>query len=195
MTQLEDNFLIEQIINNNDQKASSKLYENYYREVRLFIKNKFSKLSSDDIDDLSADAISKSFLNLKKFDSKKSSFKTWIYTIAENVVVDFSRKLENRIDKVHYHYIEDAEERNFDIPQPDNYEDSFTAKQALSYVTSNLDDQTNDMIKKKYIEGYSHNEIGEMYSLTSNTVYNKINYAKQKLNQRFQSETRKRRLN
>lgn len=195
MLKQDENLLIEQIIKNNDQKASSKLYDNYYKEVRGYLKNKFSKLSSDDVDDLSADAISKSFLNLNKFDSKKSTFKTWIYTIAENIVFDFNRKLENRIDKVHYHYLEDAEAQNFDIPITDNYEELYSAKQAIGYVTANLDDQTQDMIKKKYIEGYSHNEIGEMYSLTSNTVYNKINYAKQKLSKRLHSEGSKRRLN
>jgi RNA polymerase sigma-70 factor (ECF subfamily) len=194
MAQLEENLLIEQIIRNNDQKASNKLYENYYKEVRVFIKNKFSKLSSDDVDDLSADAITKSFVNLNKFDSSKSTFKTWIYTIAENVVVDFNRKLENRVDKVHYHYLEDAEAKNFDIPLNENYEESFTAKQTVNQLVSNLDEQTHDMIKKKYIEGYSDDEIGEFYSLSSNTVYNKINYAKQKLNKRLQNDGKKRRI-
>jgi RNA polymerase sigma-70 factor (ECF subfamily) len=194
MAQLEENLLIEQIIRNNDQKASNKLYENYYKEVRVFIKNKFSKLSSDDVNDLSADAITKSFVNLNKFDSSKSTFKTWICTIAENVVVDFNRKLENRVDKVHYHYLEDAEAKNFDIPLNENYEESFTAKQTVNQLVSNLDEQTHDMIRKKYIEGYSDDEIGEFYSLSSNTVYNKINYAKQKLNKRLQNDGKKRRI-
>lgn len=181
MTQDEDNLLIEQIIKHNDQKASNKLYNCYYKEVKIFIKKRFNKLSSEDIEDLSADAITKSFVSLTHFDSNKSTFKTWIYTIAENVVVDFTRKLENRVDKVHYHYLEDADRQNFDIPLTDNFEESFSNKQAVNYVVSNLDDQTHDMIKKKYVEGYSHFEIGEIYSLTSSTVSNKINYAKSKL--------------
>jgi len=181
MTQEEDNILIEQIIKNNDQKASTKLYNWYYKEVKTHIKKKFVKLSSDDVDDLSSDAISKSFMSLKAFDPSKSSFKTWLYTIAENLVIDHSRKLENRVDRVHYHYLEEAEDRKFDLPANDNYEETFAIRQTVNYGTSNLDKQTNDMIQKKYVEGYSHNEIGELYSLTSSTVSNKINYAKSKI--------------
>ncbi len=191
MTQQEDNILIEQIIRHNDQKASNKLYEFYYKEVRTFIKKKFSKLSSDDVDDLSADAITKSFVSLTTFDSKKSSFKTWIYTIAENVVLNFNKKLENRIDKVHYHYLEDADNKNFDIPFGENLEENYSTEQAVNYAVSNLDNDTHDMIKKKYVEGYSHYEIGELYSLSSSTVSNKINYAKSKLNKKLNGDIEK----
>lgn len=193
MTQNEDILLIEQIIKHNDQKASNKLYNWYYKEVKTFIKKKFSKLSSEDVEDLSADAITKSFVSLTLFDSKRSSFKTWIHTIAENVVIDFTRKLENRVDKVHYHYLEDADRQKFEIPLSENYEESYSAKQAVNYMVSNLDDQTHDMIKKKYVEGYSHNEIGEIYSLTSSTVSNKILYAKSKLSKKLKDDAKKKR--
>jgi RNA polymerase sigma factor (sigma-70 family) len=181
MTQEEDNFLIEKIIKHNDQKASNKLYDWYYKEVKVFIKGRYKKLSSDDVDDLSSDAISKSFINLNTYDASKSSFRTWLYTIAEHLVIDYSRKLENRIDKIHYHYLEDAEEKIFDIPSNENNENTYLLQQTINYATSNLDKDTTNMIKMKYVEGYSHNEIGDMYALTSSTVSNKINYAKNKL--------------
>lgn len=177
MTQEEDSILIEQIVKNNDQKASNKLYNWYYKEVKIYLKKKY-KLSPDDVDDLSSDAISKSFINLKTFDRAKSTFKTWLYTIAENVVLDHKKKLANRVDIIHYEYLEDADERKFEV---DSGEDSYSAKQAINYATESLDTLTKDLIKKKYIEGYSHKQIGEQLSLTSNTVSNKINYAKSKI--------------
>lgn len=188
MTTKEDNELIEKILKENDPKASNKLYDWYYKEVKNFIKKKFSKLSSDDVEDLSSDVISKSFINLKTFDSNKSSFKTWIYTIAENTVINFNKKLENRIDKIHYHYLEDADNKNFDIPSNDNQEESFTAQQAITYGTSNINDETYKMMKMKYVEGYSYNEIGEAYSMTSSTVFNKITYAKSKISKKLKGD-------
>lgn len=185
MTQIEDNELIEKIIKDNDQKASNKLYNWYYKEVKRYIKKKFNKLSFDDVEDLSSDAISKSFINLKSFDSKKSTFKTWLYTIAENTVINFHQKLENRIDKIHYHYLEDAENRNFDIESNDNQEESYSAAQAITYGIKSVDDETQTMMKMKYVEGYSYNEIGEVYSMTSSTVSNKINYAKSKISKKI----------
>lgn len=185
MTHEEDNILIEQIIKHNDHKASNKLYNWYYREIKVFIKNRFVKLSEDDVDDLSSDAISKSFMKLATFDANKSSFKTWIHTIAENVVIDHAKKLENRVDKIHYHYLEDADQSKFDIPNAENYEETFSMKEVVDYGTSSLDKNTSDMIKKKYVEGYSHDEIGDMYSLTSSTVSNKINYAKTKIREKL----------
>jgi RNA polymerase sigma-70 factor (ECF subfamily) len=193
MTKKEDILLIEQIIKNNDQKASNKLYDWYYKEVRTYVKKKFSKLSSEDVEDISSDTITKSFVSLTAFDSQKSTFKTWIYSIADNLVLDFNRKLENRIDKIHYHYVGDTDIQNFDIPNHDDYEETFLAKQAINYVVSKLDDQTHDMIKKKYMEGYSHDEIGEIYSLTSSTVSNKINYAKNKLTKTLLDDAKKKR--
>lgn len=180
MTQEEDNELIFRIINEKDEKASNKLYNWYYKELKKHIKKKFSKLSSDDIEDLSSDAISKSFINLNVYDSKKSSFKTWLYKIAENLVIDHKRKLENRIDKINYHYLHDAENRDFEIVSNDNYEESYSALQAITYGTSSLDGDVNQMIKMQY-EGYTHKEIAVEYSMTSTTVSNKINYAKSKI--------------
>lgn len=180
MTQEEDNELIYKIINQRDEKASNKLYNWYYKEVKKHIKKKFGKLSSDDIEDLSSDAISKSFINLKVYDSNKSTFKTWLYTIAENVVIDHKRRLENRIDKIHYHYLQDAENRDFEVISNDNQEESYSTIQAITYATSSLDGDTNQMIKMQY-QGYSHKEIADEYSMTSSTVSNKINYAKSKI--------------
>lgn len=185
MTKEEDNELIEKIIKHKDQKASNKLYGWYYKEVKNYLKKRFNRLSSDDIEDLSSDAISKSFMNLNVFDSRKSSFKTWIYTIAENVVYDYNRKLENRVDKVHYHYLEDVDKKKFDILSDDDNEEHYSKKQAIIYGISNIDDQTNDMIKMKYVEGYTHIEIAEAYSMTSSTVSNKINYAKSKISKKI----------
>jgi RNA polymerase sigma factor (sigma-70 family) len=184
MTQEEEAQLVKKILEHNDQRASGKLYNWYYGEVKTYLKKKF-KIDGMDLEDLASDAISKSFMNLSTYDESKSSFKTWLYTIAENVVINHKKKLENRVEKLNYHYLEDAEEKNFDIVSNEDHEELFSTQQALNFAVSDLDDEQHDMLKKKYVEGYSHSEIGEIYSLTSSTVSNKINYVKSKLTKKL----------
>lgn len=188
MSQEEDIQLIKNILEKNDQRASAKLYTYYYNEVKVYLKKKFKTINEIDLEDLASDSISKSFINLSSYDSQKSTFKTWLYTIAENTVIDHKKKLENRVEKVNYHYIEDADSKNFDIASNEDCEENYSVMQSLKYATSDLKDDVNDMIRKKYVEGYTHNEIGEIHSLTSNTVSNKINYAKHKIIQKLKKD-------
>lgn len=48
--------------------------------------------NKNDVSDIIQEVFIKVWKNLEKFDESKANFKTWIFTIAKNTVIDFSRK-------------------------------------------------------------------------------------------------------
>ena len=51
----------------------------------------------------------------------------------------------------------------------------------ISYLSSQISPVDYGLLNMKYIQGYSHCEIGKEFNLTSSTVSNRINYIKTKL--------------
>lgn len=177
--------LVKLIIKTNDSKANNELYSFYTNEIKKHIKKKF-KLSNVDCEDLTSDTLIKVLTNILEYDYDKSTFKTWVLTIAENTAINHTKKLSNRVEHFIYNHIEDIDKQNFiEIPSLENFEEKFANDNTLNYITSSLDKDAKNMIEMKYMEGYSHNEIGKFYSLTSSTVSNKINYTKSKLNKKL----------
>ena len=51
----------------------------------------------------------------------------------------------------------------------------------INYVSDQLSPQDFTMLDMKYVQGYSYNEIGSEFNVTSSTISNKVNYIKTKL--------------
>jgi RNA polymerase sigma factor (sigma-70 family) len=52
---------------------------------------------------------------------------------------------------------------------------------AINYISSQISPTDYGLLNMKYVQGYSHCEIGKEFNLTSSTVSNRINYIKTKL--------------
>ena len=52
---------------------------------------------------------------------------------------------------------------------------------AINYISSQISPTDYGLLSMKYVQGYSHCEIGKEFNLTSSTVSNRINYIKTKL--------------
>ena len=52
---------------------------------------------------------------------------------------------------------------------------------AINYISTQISPTDYGLLNMKYIQGYSHCEIGKEFNLTSSTVSNRINYIKTKL--------------
>jgi RNA polymerase sigma factor (sigma-70 family) len=51
----------------------------------------------------------------------------------------------------------------------------------INYISSQISPTDYGLLNMKYVQGYSHCEIGKEFNLTSSTVSNRINYIKTKL--------------
>ncbi len=177
--------LLTAILKQNDSKSNNELYGFYTDEIKKHIKKNF-KISEEDAEDLTSDTLVKMLSNLISYDKDKSNFRTWVITIADNTVINHKKKLSNNIEHFVYTYIEDIDKHQFiEIPSPESFEEEFSTNNTLNYITSDLDEDSSDMIHKKYVEGKSHKEIALHYSVTSSTISNRINYIKTKIRKKI----------
>jgi RNA polymerase sigma-70 factor (ECF subfamily) len=72
-----------------DSEAFAELYEHFVTPIYRYI---FFKVKKEDVEDLTETLFLKAWENIKKYKKKKkTNFKSWIYRIAHNLVVDHYR--------------------------------------------------------------------------------------------------------
>jgi len=86
---LEDFRLIDEAVNNNDEKAFAKLMQRYKRPVYHMILKMVRNV--DDAEDLTIESFAKAFKSLHRF-KKDFTFSTWLFRIATNNTIDHIRK-------------------------------------------------------------------------------------------------------
>lgn len=72
-----------------DDGSLKEIIEKYTPQIYNFVRR---FVGTNESDDITQEVFIKVWKNLKKFNQNKSSFKTWIFTIARNTVIDFLRK-------------------------------------------------------------------------------------------------------
>ncbi|HPG33416.1 MAG: sigma-70 family RNA polymerase sigma factor [Lentimicrobiaceae bacterium] len=161
-----------------DQKAYAELMMQY--EDSLY--NMMLKKVNDPVvaEDLTIEAFTKAFQNLAKF-SPDFAFSTWLYKIAINNCIDYLRKKKN--DPC-------ARDKNNHIPQPEaidlaiDPEENFIRDQRqrlLREVVDKLNPRYNQLIKLRYFEELSYEEIAARLELPLGTVKAGIFRAKELL--------------
>jgi len=162
-----DEDLIKEYLEGN-QDSFKILIDRYTTSLYNFI---FRFVGKDNTPDVIQDVFIKIWKNINKFDSSKSHFKTWIFTIARNTVTDYLRKrkmiLFSSLDK---------DEESFE----DNIKDeSLLPDEALSKIEDNeYLNKTLDQIPPKYKEvlvlhyqeDMTFAQIGEILNKPTNTV-------------------------
>ena len=160
---LNDFKLIDLAITKNDQNAYSEIMKSYknsiYFTILKMIKNR------DDAEDLTIEAFSKAFKNLHKF-KKEFTFSTWLFRIATNNTIDFIRKKKLKTTSLNTTFKDDSG-KNIDIDVKDLDKtpgEEAIHKQKILLVrkfVSKLPDKYENLIKYRYFEELSYNEIAE----------------------------------
>ena len=184
---------------NGSPRAQEILYEKYKKSVKNFLKNKYS--SYIDLDDDVSEIMIKVFMNLQNFDASKSKFRTWVFSIAKNHMVDKWRGNTITLTGNSSVITVSTDGTGVDIRCGGGYTTSNTANidvnastfttccagmefencNTINYVSDQLSPQDFTMLDMKYVQGYSYNEIGSEFNVTSSTISNKVNYIKTKL--------------
>src|SRR3989339_1719465 len=84
-------------------------------------------VNQNDASDVVQEIFIKTWKSIHKFDEKKASFKTWIFTIARNTAIDFMRKKKNLV----FSDFENAEGENVlldTVADPKHSAEKITAK-------------------------------------------------------------------
>jgi RNA polymerase sigma-70 factor (ECF subfamily) len=169
---LDDTQIINNILNG-DVKSEEILYSKYdniIREILIYNYGNYPYIE-DDVSEI----LTKIFKNLDRYNSKKSQFKTWAYTIVKNYMIDKHRK------KPIPGSVCITNTTISDIENTFNTVSDIETSNTLEYIKSNLSNNDYIFLDLKYNQGYNYCEIGCVYNMTSSTVSNKVNYIKRKL--------------
>jgi RNA polymerase sigma factor (sigma-70 family) len=193
----EDTILIQEILDGNP-RAQEILYEKYTKSVNNFLKEKYT--SYNDFDDDVAEIMIKVFMKLESFDSKKSKFRSWIYSIAKNHMIDKWRS--NTITLTGNSTVLSVDANmGIDISgyitststgTIASNQSTFTTSNccagmefencsSINFITNQITPEDYTLLDMKYVQGYDYNEIGKEFNVTSSTISNRVNYIKSKL--------------
>ncbi|MFK8054820.1 MAG: RNA polymerase sigma factor [Saprospiraceae bacterium] len=122
------------------------------------------------------------FGTLSKFEPQKGSLKTWIRTVAVRKLLNLKRGK----NQLKLHAMEDAEEP---VASPIAYE-QFEIEYLMQAIAS-LPSGFCTVFNLFEIDGYSHNEIGEMLGISAASSRSQLSRAKQKLIVKLKPQTLK----
>lgn len=195
----EDTALIQNILNGSPQ-AQEKLYNKYKKSVKNFLKGKYSLYY--DLDDDVSEIMIKVFMNLNTFDSTKSKFRSWVFSIAKNYMIDKwrSKSCTATLSAGNPTYTSSVDCQGIAVNNSGfitasnvnnmafvsngtctSCNSEFENCSSINYISTQLSPTDFTLLDMKYVLGYNYNEIGKEFNLTSSTISNRINYIKTKL--------------
>jgi len=178
----EDQALVEEA-KGGDQKAYGTLMERYKVPIHFMILKMVN--NKDDADDLTIEAFGKAFSNLEKY-NPNFAFSTWLFKIAVNNAIDFIRK--KRLNTLSMDKPIDGENGadfslNIASNQLDPEEEFIKSqrKKLTNEVVDKLMPKYRSLIKLRYFDEYSYDEISQELSLPLGTVKAQLFRAKELL--------------
>lgn len=140
------------------RKAQLKLY-NKYCDGMLCIAMRYLK-QKDMAEDAVQEAFIKAFKNIESYDGE-TTFGAWLKRIVINQSIDYYRQLKYHED-IENHALEVAEEENsWEVEEHISTED-------IKKCIDNLPEKYSTILKLYLMEGYDHDEIGEILHIKAN---------------------------
>jgi len=164
-----------------DDNALKEIIDKYTPQVYNFVRR---FVGSDQVDDITQEVFIKIWKNLGKFNKNKSSFKTWLFTIARNTVIDFTRKRKTILfSSLHARNAKSTafaggsdKESNFgenikdEAVLPDEALQRLQDVEFLNSFLKKLPEQYQSVLILRYQEEMTFEEIGKVLKKPLNTV-------------------------
>jgi len=159
---------------NGDQKAQFQIYKLYYKAMF----NTSLRIVSDtmEAEDIMQEAFLSAFEKINTY-SGKVSFGAWLKKIVINRSLDSVSRKKAIFEDIDTHY-ELQEEADKGV---DNDPDLEEKMEEIKKAISNLPDGYRIILSLYLLEGYDHDEIGEILDISSSTSRSQLSRAKQKL--------------
>lgn len=160
-----DQYLIRQILDEDDKRAAEILIDRYYKTVyrEIYIKTSDEELSLD----LTQETFISILRALSQFDASKASFKTWIIRIAQNKVIDYQRSRYNH-ESIMTEVLEDYDEPSSDCIE-DNAINSMT-KEKVMQILKKQDEVSERIFMMRAYEEHSFTQIAQMMGMNQGAV-------------------------
>ncbi len=171
------------------------LYKNGQKEVFKTLIDRYTKVlynftarlvNRNDAPDIVSEIFIKVWKNINGFDPAKARFKTWLFTIARNTAIDFSRKKHSLLfSDIGKGGEEDVNSLADNIPDeqilPDAALQKLQDSEFLNKLLDRLPENYKTVLVLHYQEEMSFDEIGKILNKPLNTVKSQHYRALQKL--------------
>ena len=185
----EDAALLEAVLAG-DGTAYRGLVEKYQNRVYGMVYGMLR--NREDARDITQEAFVKAFRNLEGF-RLEASFYTWLYRIAMNLAIDFTRKRKRRESAGFDESIASRDEDGgiSEVHHGDSPRKALERKQLFSQIMTAMDKLPEDqkqVILLRELEGLSYKEISEVMEIPEGTVMSRLFYARKKLQKLLSDE-------
>lgn len=174
---------IKKIKRNGHHASANQLISKYYQEIYGFVYKQ--TLDAD----LSLDVTQEIFISvlqsIYRFDEKRASFRTWLYRVATNRLVDYYRSKNYKYNQL----VEPLEDQ--DIQDQNDFILSLEYKEDLERITllvNQLDSSSQQIIRLKLFGEYTLQEIAEMVQAPLSTVKTKYYKALREIKKKMEED-------
>ena len=141
-----------------EKKLLKDLYEANFDSLYRYIR---FKVNSDAIaEDICSEAFVRAFENFQNF-RKESSFKTWLYTIARNLIIDWYKEKEKKTS-----YTEDIGLSRSDDPEFENTKNEAIVRKLIGSLKENYQ----KVLELRFISRLTIKETAEVLGISVNNV-------------------------
>ena len=163
-----------------DDSAMGDLVREYKDGLTLFLNSFTSDLF--EAEELMEETFFKLAYKKPKY-SGKSSFRTWLYSIARNLAIDYLRKRKKAV------FV--SADECFDIADDENIEDNYLVEERkiiIHKLLQKLKYEYRQVICLIYIEGFSNSETAAIMHKSSRQITNLLYQAKKALRSELEKE-------
>ena len=154
--------LVKRIAKDKDETAFSEIFDYIAPKINAYYLK--HNLSSELAEELTQEVLSTIWIKAELFNSEKSKFITWSFTIARNKKIDFYRKNLKKVSN------DDVRDFLYENDKSNDYEIEAT----INKITEDLDQNQKKLIKMSFFEQKSHKIIAAELEIPLGTVKSRI---------------------
>ena len=137
----------------------------------------------EDIQECVDDVYMEVWNNIQYFDEKKGNLKNWILAIAKYRAINYLNKLSRRYSETNLELLENKIEASIYLDETETQ-----VQELLEELLDGLSDKDKEIVRKRYIEEQSIDELAAEYNVTASTIYSRLSRSRKKMLIRRKSE-------
>ncbi len=142
----------------NNDKDFSQLIEETWRSLGFFLR--YLGLPEAEVDDIAQDAYIKAFKAIETYDSGRS-FKSWLFSIAKNTFIDWTRRQK---------CLRQFMEANYCKDYCDSFEEDSNNRTQVKEMLERLTPEEQVLVELRFFQDLPFAEIAELTSLSVGAV-------------------------
>ena len=166
-----DDCTLAKMVTEGDSSAFDTLFARHSEAIHAMLL-KYTGNSSD-VNDLMQEAFMKAFLKIGLY-NPKYDFGAWIYTIARNTFVDFSRTRKSSALNPQNLSLEIGNTAQCSAPTPEDYIINAQQRAQIERYISMLPEDYRQLFELRFLDEYSYEEIAEKLDMKLGTVKTRI---------------------